>query len=71
MYNETLKHTSHSQRTMGVLKSAAAVMNWTEARDIVVEACFRLFDNLTDGEVRTDVLCPGIIDTQGPHVKHH
>ena len=52
---------------MASLKAlVAASDDWDSVRDGVVEACFGLFENATD--VRADVLCPGMVDTQGPHV---
>ena len=53
---------------MATLKALAAALPWEEARDPVVQLCHFLFTNLTDEYVNTDVLCPGIIDNQGPHV---
>ena len=33
-----------------------------------MEACHVILSNISDGSIRTDVLCPGAMDLQGPHV---
>lgn len=56
------------QAAITTLKALVAAFEWDEARDLLVDLCYEL-TNRTDDSIQADVLCPGVIDLQGPHVR--
>ena len=51
------------------VKAITTMYTWEEVRDPVVEVCHQIF-NQSENYVRHDVLCPGVVDLQGPHVSN-
>jgi hypothetical protein len=55
------------QTYLGLLKGIIAQgVTFEDVRDDVVQICYGL---AADEGVRGDILCPGTIDLQGPHVR--
>lgn len=57
---------SFFQAVIGSLKAIVVAVDWNTTREIILDLCLNITDALDD--VRGDVLCPGSIDLQGPHV---
>ena len=56
------------QSIADVVKDVIRLVPWTVARPVFIELCLLLAENTT---YRGDILCPGVIDIQGPHVSSY
>ena len=53
---------------MAALKALAAAFEWDQIRDTLNVVCINLGPVLVPG-LRSEVLCPGVLDAQGPAVR--
>ena len=52
---------------MSTLKELAVDISFPDVRDVVVDICVELL-KARNPTTKASILCPGLIDLQGPHV---